>query len=213
MSDSKPVFTAYCCGLPMKQTETDTHIRFVCATGHHGRWFVMAKSPESVSQCSHENANLLTSDLGALRLYSCPQCGARYTVFADGVKLEAHIEGVSAEEVSKVGRETICRMWDIYHRMGEGRRGSFGSLFKKEVNIVIQKIKGDTVVGAKKTESISVQGNGSIGKAGKNASTEVQKEITQSKKEWVRPIVIAVIGSVLAAIAVYFLKVFGIIIM
>lgn len=117
--EETPKFNAYCCGLPMKPVETETHIKFKCATGEHGRWFVMAKTPQDPSYCSHGKIELSTADLGAVRLYSCPDCGARYSIFVDGIKFEADIQGINAEEVNKVGRETISTMWDVIHRMGE----------------------------------------------------------------------------------------------
>lgn len=209
--EDNPKFVAYCCGMPMKTTETETHIRFVCATGSHGRWFVMAKHSEEQSQCSHMDAGLLTEDLGCLRLYSCPQCGARYSVYVEGIKLEAHVQGISAEEVNKVGRETISALWDRLHRMGERNHGNFGSLFKKEVNTVINHVKKDIVMGNKSEESIEVQGDGSIGKSGRDATTNVTTEKNNQNNGWLRPTIISVVGAVLAAIIIYYMKSKGII--
>jgi len=72
-------------------------------------------------------------------------------------------------------------------------------------------IKGDIVAGNKIQESINVQGDGSIGKAGRDASTTVTTSSGDKRKEWLRPILIAAIGAVLATVIIYYLKTHGII--
>jgi hypothetical protein len=96
-------FTAFCCGMPMKITQKGNRISFICATGKHGRWFTISenRSGQSTCSCYSGDGELVTADLGAIRLYQCKRCGARYTVFVDGVRVEAEIEGVNANEVAK----------------------------------------------------------------------------------------------------------------
>lgn len=210
--NDKKKFITYCCGMPMKVTETDTRIEFICATGHHGRWFNIAKDSEEKSYCSHKNGELLTKDLGAVRLYSCSECGARYSVFVDGFKIEAEINGISAEEVNKVGKETISTLWDKMYRVGPDMpKNGFGPLFKREVKVFINQIKGDLMREIKEGDQIQVYGDGNIGKAGHDATTNIEKTSQKRESKWVRPIVIAVIGAVLAAIIIYLFKANGII--
>lgn len=212
-SKHRPKFSAYCCGQPMKiREQTDSHVEFICATGQHGRWFGISKDAAGESHCS-PCPGMLTEDLGAVRLYSCTHCGARYTVFVDGVKVETEVRGISADEVNKVGRETISALWDCYHRMGMADPGTFRSLFKKEIKVFVDQIKGDAVIGDKRTgDHVSIQGDSNVGKAGRDARTEVKQSVAQpTGRPWVRPIIIAALGAIIAAIAIYYLKANGII--
>lgn len=193
----------------MKMTRKDNRIHFECVTGGHGRWFTISEDSSQISTCScySGGGELLTADLGAVRLYSCKGCGARYSVFVDGIKLEAEVEGFNADDVAKVGRESISALWDrLYSHDSQYR---IDALFRRNVNVFVDQVKGDAIVGRKtQGDIIDVSGDRSIGKAGRNAKIEVDKEIKESK--WLRPIIIAVVGSVLAAIIIYLMNIYGI---
>lgn len=196
----------------MKATRKGNRIHFICATGKHGRWFTISEdsSQKSMCFCCSGQGELQTADLGAVRLYSCKRCGARYTVFIDGVKIETAVEGLSADDVAKVGRESISALWDRLHAIGE--QAQFGALFHHEVKVFVDQIKGDTVIGQKSQgDKIDVSGFGSIGKSGRNAETHVVLDKERKVSKWIRPIIIAVIGAVLAAIIIYLMKTYGII--
>ena len=140
-------FTATCCGLPMEVTVRDGRVSFLCATGRHGCWFSITEDPSQRSTCSccSGAGELKTADLGAVRLYECRRCGARYTVFVDGAEVRAEIDGVDADDVAKVGKETIARMWDrLYdHRsIGLGNPNEKTS-FRQEASTLKKRIASE----------------------------------------------------------------------
>jgi len=207
----KNPFTAYCCGMPMKVTREGNLIRFVCATGGHGRWFTISEDSTRKSTCScySGEGELQTADLGSVRLYSCKRCGARYTVFVDGIKIEAEVEGLNADDVAKVSRESIAAMWN---RLGGSGNHARSTLFHQEVKLFVDQIKADTVIDQKtQGDRIDVSGHGAIGKSGRDARTNVVLDRERKISKWIRPIIIAVIGSVLAAVIIYLMKTYGII--
>lgn len=210
-SAEKIKFTAYCCGMPMKSKREGNRIHFSCATGKHGRWFTISEdsSQESTCSCYSGEGELQTADLCAMRLYSCKMCGARYTVFVDGIKIETEVVGVNADDVARVGRESISAMWD---RLGGPPDRSRGALFHREVKLFVDQIKGDTVIGQKiQGDKIDVSGHGSIGKSDRDARINIASKKERKESKWIRPIIIAVIGSVLAAIIIYLMKTYSII--
>ena len=206
------LFTAYCCSLPMKVERSGNQIQYTCATGHHGRWFTISKDASGKSTCScySGQGELQVGDLGSIRLYACKMCGARYTVFVDGVKIETEVEGLNAEDVAKVGRESISAMWD---RLGGSQTDQTrGAMFHREVKLFVKQIKGDAVIGQKtEGDKIRVSGTGNIGKSGRNAKTDVVLDEEREESKWIRPILIAVIGSILATIVIYLMTKYGII--
>src|SRR4051812_41939113 len=99
----------------MKVSVKGTRINFVCATGKHGRWFSISEnaSEQSVCSCNWGKGKLRTADLGAVRLYECRECGAKYTVFVDGAAAATvEINGINADDVATVGKAAIAKLWD-----------------------------------------------------------------------------------------------------
>lgn len=148
-------FTATCCGLPMKVTVRDGRVSFSCATGGHGRWFSITEDPsqESTCSCYSGTGELKTADMGAVRLYECRRCGAKYTVFVNGAEVRAEIDGVDADDVAKVGKETIARMWDrLYDHssVGLGNPNERNS-FRQEASTLKERIASEATKTVSKT--------------------------------------------------------------
>ena len=139
----EPKFTSFCCGKPMKATKKGDRVCFMCTTGQHGRWFTISEKPLGLSTCScwSGEGELEAADLGAVRLYECKRCGARYVVFVDGAKIEAEIEGINADEVAKVGKETISGLWDRIHDYSSTKR-KIGSPFHQDVKSFVNRVTG-----------------------------------------------------------------------
>lgn len=123
-SEQTSGFTAMCCGRPMIVFREGDKLILKCSTGSHGRWFTISEQSQGPATCScwSGQGKLDVADLGSVRLYECIQCGARYTVFVDGVRAEASIHGINPDEVSKVGKEAISAFWDtLYDHRNQGR--------------------------------------------------------------------------------------------
>jgi len=107
----------------MTVTRDGNKLHLRCATGSHGRWFAISNDSTKPSTCSCHSGEgpLQVADLGAVRLYQCSYCGAKYTVFFEGVRAEAEIHGINADDVGKAGKEAISALWDsLYDHQNVG---------------------------------------------------------------------------------------------
>jgi len=131
--ESNISFVAYCCGKPMLKEQRAGYVHLRCADPNHGRWFAMAIDANKQSYCSCDSGRspLITKDFGDFRLYGgCQYCGARYSVYKEGVQIVFEIQGSKADEVKKVSAKGMALIWD--HLGGPGFGTDAKSIFSKQ---------------------------------------------------------------------------------
>jgi hypothetical protein len=108
-------FVAYCCGKPMLKERQDDYVYFRCANPDHGRWFAVSIDPSKQSYCSCDwgRSPLMTKDFGNFRLYGgCEVCGARYSIYKEGVQIAFEVQGSKPNEVNEVSAKGLASIWD-----------------------------------------------------------------------------------------------------
>jgi len=123
-----------------KTAEDENEIKFEGA-GYH---FRVSKDPHRPSYCGCSE-ELLTADRGAVRFYQCSKCGARISVCVKGIRVEADVEGVTAEDVAKVSKAVIAKLWDMvqedFAALAEAVRAADGSSDKLNQLVVAEAVK------------------------------------------------------------------------
>jgi len=193
---------AYCCGKPMLKKRQGDHVYFRCANPNHGRWFAMAIDPGKQSYCSCDlgRSPLITKDFGDFRLYGgCRICGARYSVYKEGVQIVFEVQGSKAKEVKQVSAKGMADIWD--HVGGIWPHADAKSLFSKEdLTEMIKSIHPNITVRVGK-----ILGSGNV------IESTIKTERPERPRLWSRfwmSLIIAILATVIATIL---LEYFGII--
>jgi len=183
-------FRAYCCGKPMLKEQRGDYVYFRCANPNHGRWFAVAidASEQSYCSCDWGRSPLITKDFGDFRLYGgCQYCGARYSVYKEGVEIVFEVQGSNANEVKKVSAKGMASIWD--HLGGPWPHTDAKSIFSKQhLADMIKGIRPDITV---KVGEIS--GSGDVIKPSVEAERFERRDIfichaSKDKKDYVHPL-------------------------
>ena len=195
-------FVAYCCGKPMLKERRGDYVYFRCANPNHGRGFAMAIDPGKQSYCSCDKGRspLINKDFGDFRLYGgCQYCGARYSIYKEGIQIVFEVQGSKAKKVKEVSAKGMASIWD--HMGGPWPDTDAKSIFSKEdLTEMIKSIH----------PNISVR-VGKISGSGNVIESTIKTERLERPQLWSRfwtSLIIAIVASIIATIL---LEYFGII--
>lgn len=76
--------------------------------GYH---FDVSAEPSGSGDCPC-GGHLQVADLGYVRLYGCATCGARLSLWISGTPATLEVQGMNAEEVSRVLKDFFSQRWD-----------------------------------------------------------------------------------------------------